>query len=79
LFNQAVQGRLTASAEWIKGYLSPDLLNDYLRLAAVSVAMGLVIGFANVVIHEFYSYFHLAAESLISVSAVFVVLLPCLG
>ena len=65
--------------EWVEGYLSPDLLNDYLRLAAVSIAMGLIIGLATVVIHEFYNYFHIAAEYLIHSSRVFTVILPILG
>lgn len=79
MFTRAMRGGLTAWAEWVEGYLSPDLLNDYLRLAAVSVAMGVLIGFANVVIHEFYYYFHLATEILTHASAVFMVLLPVLG
>ncbi|MBN2334204.1 chloride channel protein [Candidatus Bathyarchaeota archaeon] len=71
--------RLASVADWVKGYLSPDLLNDYLRLAGVSVAMGLIIGFATVSIHEFYQLFHEAAEHLTHASRVFVVLLPVAG
>jgi len=71
--------RLTALARVIKGYMSPGLLSDYLRVAAVSIALGLIVGIANVVIHEFYHYFHLAIEHLTHASAVFAVLLPMFG
>lgn len=60
-------------------YLSPGLLNDYIRLATVSIAMGLVIGLSTVVVHEFYQYSHLLFEALIHTSVVFTVILPVVG
>jgi CIC family chloride channel protein len=60
-------------------FLSPGLLNDYIRLATVSVAMGLVIGLSTVVVHEFYYYSHLLFEALIHTSVAFTVILPVVG
>ena len=60
-------------------FLSPGLLNDYIRLATVSLAMGLVIGLSTVVVHEFYYYSHLLFEALIHTSLAFTVILPVGG
>ena len=63
----------------VEEYLSPGLLNDYIRLAAVSVAMGLVIGFSTVIIYDFYHFMYAVTEGIINVSKVFTVLLPMVG
>lgn len=63
----------------VEEYLSPGLLNDYIRLAAVSVAMGLVIGFSTVVIYDFYRFMHAVTEDVIHVSKIFTVALPMVG
>jgi CIC family chloride channel protein len=63
----------------VEEYLSPDLLNDYIRLAAVSVAMGLVIGFSTVIIYDFYHFMQSVTEDIIQVSKIFTVLLPMVG
>ena len=59
--------------------LSPGLLNDYLRLATVSLAMGIVIGFSTVVVHEFYYYSHQLFGILIHTSKAFTIILPVVG
>jgi CIC family chloride channel protein len=63
----------------VEEYLSPGLLNDYIRLAAVSVAMGLVVGFSTVIIYDFYHFMYAVTEDIISVSKMFTVLLPMVG
>jgi len=63
----------------VEEYLSPGLLNDYIRLAAVSVVMGIVIGLSTVIIYDFYHFMHAVTEWIIDVSKVFTVVLPMVG
>lgn len=70
------RGRFRAVAE---EYLSPSLLNDYLRMATLSIAMCMVIVLSTVVVHEFYHYSHLLFEALIHASILFAVILPVVG
>ena len=66
-------------AKWGREYLPPDLLNDYIRLATVSIAMGLAIGIGIVIIEEFYNYFLEVATFLKTLHPVMVIVVPVVG
>lgn len=63
----------------VQGYLSPDLLDDYIRLTVLCVSMGALIGFASVAIHEVYLILQEASLHLAHVSPLFVFAVPVAG
>lgn len=53
-FSGVMQSRLGEFTCWARSCFRPDILNDYLRLSALSLSMGLLIGIASAIIHEIY-------------------------
>ena len=64
---------------WRNYFVRTDLINDYIRLAAVSIAMGLAIGAATLGIHLLYEFYAHYVDILLHVNRYLILLLPTMG
>jgi CIC family chloride channel protein len=64
---------------WVDGFVSTESLNDYMRLAGISIVIGILVGFLTVAVHDLYEYMHIISEYLHNVNEIFVILLPVSG
>ncbi|MBD3205321.1 CBS domain-containing protein [Candidatus Bathyarchaeota archaeon] len=74
-----MEDRLDDFVCWARTCFRPDILNDYIRLSALSIIMGISIGLASTIIHEIYVILSEVTHLLTELNRSFYLILPIMG